>query len=487
MYEPRQVPIGKQCGCVCPACSRPVYAKHCRGGKRAPHFAHAPGADCASATETSIHLAAKQLIHDRKSFFFPALIASVEITDAMGVVHRPSRTVWAADRRELLNVELERTVTSIRPDVLVDLAGFGKVAIEIAVTHFTDESKTETLRELGLAAVEVDLSGVRDATFEVLEALLLSDGGAGTWLYHPAMETAEASLLAELEPALAEAHVLALKAKRALEEKRMLEHERQRKAAQDSSAKRRDEILDRTSHEAEQKRRKEAQQRKTDEFFAATENEKREILLRWLGGDTLPASLHAPLPWKSSFGVSDPHIWQTALFVGLIHKRPARGLFLLTFDTAFKWLRERFGSSFASAELDEMALREYLKALTDRGALLSRRQGYFLTGVVDLASFDALQFLRKNLGMPVQALANRAAWVEEKEWPRANQPAVMATVMSGAGSLSGGWYRLSIIQDSVREASPYRICEWGATVGIDELRTLEFLVRTGFLRFVGSP
>lgn len=53
MYEPRQVPIGKQCGCVCPACSRPVYAKHCRAGKRAPHFAHAPGADCGSATETS--------------------------------------------------------------------------------------------------------------------------------------------------------------------------------------------------------------------------------------------------------------------------------------------------------------------------------------------------------------------------------------------------------------------------------------------------
>lgn len=486
MYEPRQVPIGKQCGCVCPACSRPLYAKHCLSGKRAPHFAHAPGADCVSATETAIHLAAKQLINDRKTFFFPELIVSVEVTDALAVVHRAAKKIWRASARPLANVELEQAVASVRPDVLVELSGFGRIAIEIAVTHFVDEGKKESLRDLGLPTVEVDLSQIREASFEVLEELLFNDGRQSIWIYHPALAATEASLIGELEPALAEARVQALKAKRALEQKRLLEYERQSKATLEEKARQRGEQRDRKSHQADQVQREEARQRKTDAFFAATETEKCETLLRWLGGDTLPPSLFAPLPWKRSFGVSNPHIWQTALFMGLVHNRPARGLYLLTFDTAFKWLRQRFESSFATAETDGMALREYLKVLVERGALLSRHQGYFLVGVVNLASFDAFQFLRANLSMPVQALANRATWAPESEWPRASQPAVMATVMSGAGSIRGGWSRLSILQESVRECPPYRICEWGATIGIDELRTLEYLVRTGYLRFDSS-
>lgn len=461
-----------------------MYAKHCRNGKRAPHFAHAPGADCVTAPETSIHLAAKQLIYDRKVFFFPALTASVEITDAMATVHRATRTVWAAARRELLHVELEQPVAAIRPDVLIDLAGFGKIAIEVAVTHFADESKKATLQELGLAAVEVDLSDVRDATFEVLEARLFDENSATTWLYHPAVEAAEAALLEEIEPVLAEARVQALKAKRALEEKRLREYEQMRQAQQESSVRRRHDALSHQAAEAERLRREEAQQRKTEQFYAAGEDTKRDILLGWLGRNTLPQSLFAPLPWNTTFGVTDALVWQTALFGGLIHRRPARGLFLLTFDTALKWLRERFKSSFINSDIDEMALREYFKALTDRGALLSRRQGYFLTSVVDLRSFEALQLLRRHVSQPVQALADQATWVDKDEWPRGAQPEVIATVMSGAGSLRGGWHRLSIMPENVREASPYKICEWGATVELDEFRTLEFLVRAGFVRFV---
>lgn len=109
-----------------------------------------------------------QLIYDRKVFFFPALIASVEVADATATVHKATKLIWASASRELQHVELEQAVGSIRPAVLADLAGFGKIAVEVAVTHFADESKIATLKELGLPAVEVDLSTVRDATFEVL-------------------------------------------------------------------------------------------------------------------------------------------------------------------------------------------------------------------------------------------------------------------------------------------------------------------------------
>lgn len=437
-----------------------------------------------TAMETSIHLAAKQLIYERKLFFFPTLTAAIEVTDTMATVHRGTRTLWAAARRELLHVELEQAVASIRPDVLVDLAGFGKIAIEVAVTHFADESKKATLRELGLAAVEVDLSDVREATFEVLEALLFNEDSASTWLYHPAVEAAEASLLEEIEPVLAEARVQALKAKRALEAKRLREHEQWRQAQQESSVRQRHDALSHQAAEAERLRREEARQRRTEHFYAAEEGAKRDILLRWLGRETLPQSLFAPVSWNTTFGVTDALVWQAAVFGGLIHRRPARGLFLLTFDTALRWMRARFKSTFVSSDIDEIALRDYFKALTERGALLSRRQGQFLTGVADLRSFEALQFLRAHISTPFQALANQVTWVDEKEWPRDAQPAVIATVMSGAASLRGGWHRLSNVQENVRETAPYKICEWGATVGIDELRTLEFLVRTGFVRFV---
>jgi len=400
----------------------------------------------------------------------------------MATVHRASRTIWASASRALLHVELEQAVGSIRPDVLVDLAGFGKIAVEVAVTHFADESKIATLRELGLAAVEVDLSDVRDATFEILEAILFRGCGATAWLHHPAVEAAEASLLEEIEPALAAARVAALKAKRALEAKRSLEYEQRSQAERERTDQQRQQGFDRQAAVVEQQRREEAQQKKTEQFLAAGETEKQAILVRWLRRDTLPISLYAAMPWKKTFGVTSAHVWQTALFSGLIHRRPARGLFVLTFDTALRWLRDRFESAFVDADTDEMALREYLKALVERGALVSRRQGYFLTGVADLASFESLQQFRADHEMPLPALADRAAWVSSAEWPQANQPTVIALVMSGSISLSGSWYRLSILQDNARAGTPHRMCEYADTLGIDPRTALEYLVRAGFVR-----
>ena len=191
------------------------------------------------------------------------------------------------------------------------------------------------------------------------------------------------------------------------------------------------------------------------------------------------------MPWKKTFGVTSAHVWQTALFSGLIHRRPARGLFVLTFDTALRWLRDRFESAFVDADTDEMALREYLKALVERGALVSRRQGYFLMGVADLASFDSLQRFRADHEMPLPALADRAVWVNSDEWPKANQPTAIALVMSGSISLSGSWYRLSILQDNARAGTPQRMCEYADTLGIDQRTALEYLVRAGFVRLPG--
>lgn len=55
------VPNGKECGCICPACKKPLQAKNA-GEVREHHFAHQPGVDCPTALETALHFLAKDKI-----------------------------------------------------------------------------------------------------------------------------------------------------------------------------------------------------------------------------------------------------------------------------------------------------------------------------------------------------------------------------------------------------------------------------------------
>ena len=60
------VPNGNGCGCVCPACKKPLQARNA-GLIREHHFAHQAGVDCPTAYETSLHLLAKEKI--QKAFY----------------------------------------------------------------------------------------------------------------------------------------------------------------------------------------------------------------------------------------------------------------------------------------------------------------------------------------------------------------------------------------------------------------------------------
>lgn len=60
------VPNGNKCGCICPACKKPLQAKN-SGQIRDHHFAHQSGVDCATAQETALHLLAKKKI--QKAFY----------------------------------------------------------------------------------------------------------------------------------------------------------------------------------------------------------------------------------------------------------------------------------------------------------------------------------------------------------------------------------------------------------------------------------
>ena len=57
------VPNGNACGCVCPACGKPLMARN-RGEMRIHHFAHQTGAECEYAYETMLHLFAKEKVRN---------------------------------------------------------------------------------------------------------------------------------------------------------------------------------------------------------------------------------------------------------------------------------------------------------------------------------------------------------------------------------------------------------------------------------------
>lgn len=481
MYEPRQVPIGKRCGCVCPACSRPIYAKHCLGGKRAPHFAHAPGADCAVGAETAIHLAAKQIIESRKLFFFPKLIASAEIDDAIVGVRAASRILRPDGRRRLSHVDVEQAVASIRPDLIVHSEDVGTVAIEIAVTHFVDEVKRSVFADLGLAVVEVDLSAMREVTFSVLEKLLLDSCEHSEWVHHPAVAPAQDELHQQLCAAIEDSRV-----RYALRQQRLKERLAQEAAETRRQARERERqaIRAKIEREANEAARAAASLEKTAVFKAADEVGKRLILESWFEDGSLPGSLKAEAYRGDSFGIQDAHIWQTAVFIGLIHRQPSKGTFVLTVDTAIAWMRQRFDSPPSRRESDEFALREYFDILAARGALVAKPQGYFHLGVADLVSFHHLQELFKNQTSEPAELAQRVAWVDKHEWPRADQRDVIALVMSGAQRLTGAWSKLTRIEDGAHDVTPLQACQWGSTLGLNEAITLEFLVRAGYVRFI---
>lgn len=65
-----EVERGRKCGCICAACGHQLVAR--QGEIRAWHFAHDVQSDCKSMGETHIHLAAKQILRDRKKIVLPA-------------------------------------------------------------------------------------------------------------------------------------------------------------------------------------------------------------------------------------------------------------------------------------------------------------------------------------------------------------------------------------------------------------------------------
>ena len=178
------VPNGARCGCVCPQCKQALIAKN-GGRERAHHFAHEGGSDCEGGTETSLHLAAKQIVADQKRLILPFSLSAIYGEEEKFV--------------ELDNVQLEYVLQdpSTQQRIIVDCYGenpSGKLIIEIAVHHRVESDKAVMIESLQLPAIEIDLSDLlREMIgWEDLKNAVLSETSRRRWIcIPPRIESAE--------------------------------------------------------------------------------------------------------------------------------------------------------------------------------------------------------------------------------------------------------------------------------------------------------
>ena len=171
------VESGLKCGCVCPACGEPLVAK--KGSKVMHHFAHHAGTNCEYGYQTSLHLAAKDILSKAKKMVIPAVTI-----DFPGTYKR--ERVSEEKEIEIDRVELERRFDDVIPDVVV-YAGGKYFFVEIFVTHQVDYFKLVKLKLANISTIEIDLSEIdRTISSEELQEILLKGSESKKWIYNAA-------------------------------------------------------------------------------------------------------------------------------------------------------------------------------------------------------------------------------------------------------------------------------------------------------------
>lgn len=171
-----KVERGLKCGCVCPACGERLVAK--KGQKMMHHFAHQTTKDCEYGYESSLHLAAKEILSQTKKMVIPPVYIHFPNS------HKADSLICEAKEITLDRVELEQRFGNIVPDVVV-YTGSKRLFLEVFVTHCVDDEKLAKLKTADISTIEINLSKLdHSITTEELTELLIGDSEVKYWKYN---------------------------------------------------------------------------------------------------------------------------------------------------------------------------------------------------------------------------------------------------------------------------------------------------------------
>ena len=169
------VESGLSCNCICPACGEPLVAK--KGKDMMHHFAHYSGHSCEYGYESSLHLAAKDILSKVDKIVVPDLYLEIPKSD------KPRQLIFKSKVIKIDKVEMEKQEGSIVPDIVV-YSGKNKLFIEIFVSHKVNDEKLVKIKEENISTIEIDLSKrENDIDYKELSEILLIKTEEKKWVY----------------------------------------------------------------------------------------------------------------------------------------------------------------------------------------------------------------------------------------------------------------------------------------------------------------
>lgn len=114
------------------------------------HFAHKSGATCEYGYETSLHLAAKEILSKTKEITIPAVY--VHFPDSL----KKDELICESKKITLDHIEVEHRLENIIPDLIVHSRN-KVLLIEIYATHAIDETKLKKIKALNISTIEINL------------------------------------------------------------------------------------------------------------------------------------------------------------------------------------------------------------------------------------------------------------------------------------------------------------------------------------------
>lgn len=334
LFECTQVPNGKACGCICPACKKPLVAKQ---NASTPHFAHAQDENCSTALETAVHLAVKQIIAEKRKIRLPSVI-----WDNPFSINEQNKEIYIEQTIQLDSVELEYWLDNFRPDIVV-IADNTTYLVEVAVTHFIDKAKLEKIVSRKIPTFEIDVSDLKNRfTLAELETTLFtSKNYQAEWKYHPRLE--QLDLLAEKDW--------------------------QRKIALYGS----DGFIEEQEDKANEISEEEIQQ-KFRSYRNLGHEQKFQVNLKSLNFTEQEINeLSKFVAWDNSFGV--PRIvWQSAVlaYIAKVMEQQSRGKYLLcsvNSSACSNWLARVFEINPPFKDGEKIAVWKYFQKLEEWGIL----------------------------------------------------------------------------------------------------------------------